>query len=359
MISNSPYKKFRLVCVLLLVSFVSAFAGGHSEGGEKEKFNVREFIFGHIGDSYSWHITKIGDTHLNIPLPIIVQSQDGSWHTFMSSIFHHEELYEGFYLGENGKVMEKLSDGTSVRPFDLSITKNVLSLLISAFLLIWFFLSMAHMYKKETMYVPGGFRGIMEVVMLFVLNEVIKPCVGKDYARYAPYLLTLFFFVLINNVMGIIPIFPGGANVTGNIAITGVLALFSFIAINLFASREYWREIFWGDVPVWLKSPIFPLIPLLEFIGIFTKPMALMIRLFANILAGHIIQLVFIALIFIFGAMSVWVGTGVSIFSVAFAVVMFVLEILVVFIQAFVFTMLTSVFIGLSRVEPHHAHQKH
>jgi len=355
MISNSLYKKVSLVCLMLFVSFIAAFASIAPKSEEAKKpFDAREFIFGHVSDSYSWHITSIGHKHINIPLPIIVKSQNGSWHVFMSSKLNEGAEHKGFILGENGKVMEKLANGTSVRPFDISITKDVLSILIAATLLLLIFLTMARMYKRDAMYVPKGFRGMMEVVVLFVLNEVIKPSIGKDYARYAPYLLTLFFFILVNNIMGIIPIFPGGANVTGNIAVTFVLALFTFLAVNLFASREYWREIFWGDVPVWLKA--FPLIPLLEFIGIFTKPIALMIRLFANILAGHIISLVLMSLIFIFGAMSVSIGTGVSVVSVLFSVVMFLLEILVVFIQAFVFTMLSSVFIGLSRVEPHHVH---
>lgn len=199
---------------------------------------------------------------------------------------------------------------------------------------------------------PGGFLGAIEFVVIFVQDEVIKPCVGSDYKRYSPYLLTLFFFILINNLMGLIPVFPGGANVSGNLAITSVMAICTFLAINLFGNKEYWKDIFWPEVPTWLKVPL-PIMPFLELFGIFTKPIALMVRLFANMLAGHMIAMVFMAMIFIFGAISPLVGTGVSVFAIFFAIFMNFLELLVCVIQAYVFTLLSSVFIGLSRMEPH------
>lgn len=198
---------------------------------------------------------------------------------------------------------------------------------------------------------PGGFRGAMEYMVVFIQDGAIKPCIGKDYLRYSPYLLTLFFFILINNTMGIIPIFPGGANLTGNIATTMVLALCTMFVVNVFANKDYWRDIFLvPSVPMWLKFPI-PMMPILELVGVFTKPLALMIRLFANMLAGHMIAMVFMALIFVFGSISPLLGTGVSVFSVFFAIFMNVLELLIIFIQAYVFTLLSAVFIGLSREE--------
>jgi len=338
-----------------------SFANTEASGKEqKEAFKPGEFLFGHISDAYSWHITTIGKKEISIPLPVIVKSHDRGWFVFLSSKFEHgHPAYQGFCLSTSekydGKIVEILPDETEYRPLDLSITKNVASLLISAGLLLWMFLSLANFYKRKPMGVPGGFKGALESVVIFMEDGVIKPCIGKDYQRYTPYLLTLFFFILINNLMGLIPIFPGGANLTGNIATTGVLAVCSFVVINLFASKEYWKDIFLvPSAPMWLKLPI-PLMPILELVGVFTKPMALMIRLFANMLAGHMIAMVFMALIFIFGSISPMLGTGVSVLAILFAIFMNCLELLVVFIQAYVFTLLTSVFIGLSRAEPEHA----
>jgi len=182
---------------------------------------------------------------------------------------------------------------------------------------------------------------------------VIKPCVGIHYKKYAPYLLTVFFFIFINNLMGLIPIFPGGANVTGNIAITFVLALITFLLVNIFGSKEYWREILWPDVPLWLKAPI-PLIPIIELVGIFTKPFALMVRLFANMLAGHSIVLGLTCLIFVTVSMGNAMNTSMTVVSVVFSVFIGIVELLVAYIQAYIFTMLSAVFIGLARVERHH-----
>ncbi len=332
----------------------------HEESAKEEKFDPGSFIFGHIRDGYSWHVTSIGEHEISIPLLVILKGNNGDWHIFSSSKFEHGHAsYEGFKISKSEKYLDKvveIVDGEEVRPFDISITKNVASLLISAIILCWIFLSMSKVYKQEPLKAPGGFRAVMEVLVLFILDEVIKPCIGKGYERYTPYLLTVFFFIFLNNLLGIIPFFPGGANVTGNIAITLVLAVCTFVAVNVFATKEYWREIFLvPGVPSWLKLPI-PLMPMLEFMGILTKPVALMIRLFANMLAGHMIAMVFMALIFIFGSVSPYVGTGVGVFSVIFAVAMNILELLVIFIQAYVFTLLSAVFIGLSRVEPHGEH---
>ena len=188
----------------------------------------------------------------------------------------------------------------------------------------------------------------MEMIVTMVEDDIIKDCVGEDYKRYSPYLLTAFFFIFINNLMGIVPFFPGGANITGNIAVTLVLALFTFFAVNLFGNKHYWKDILWPDVPTWLKVPI-PLMPVIEVIGMFTKPFSLMIRLFANILAGHLMILGVVAMIFLTAKMGIAINSGFTLVAVALGVFMDCLELLVAFIQAYVFTMLSAVFIGLSR----------
>ena len=355
--SNNKYRGWKIVLLLLIVCLLPAHAG---ETSEKKAFNPAEFIIGHITDSYNWHITSIGGKEISIPLLVIVKSQDRGWFVFPSSRFEHgHAAYKGFEISQSakykGKAVEILPGNEEYRPLDLSITKNVASLLISSILICWIFLSLARHYKKAPMGSPKGFQGAMEVVVVFIQNEVIKPCIGKDYLRYSPYLLTLFFFILTNNILGIIPIFPGGANLTGNLATTFVLAVCTFIAVNVFATKEYWKEILWPEVPTWLKVPI-PMMPFLELVGIFSKPIALMIRLFANMLAGHMIAMVFMAMIFIFGSISPMLGSGVSVLAIFFAIFMNFLELLVIFIQAYVFTLLSSVFIGLSRVEAHKAH---
>ena len=239
-------------------------------------------------------------------------------------------------------------------PFDISITKTVLSLFINCLVVIGVILYTASWYKKQTPESPApkGFIGFMEMFIMMVEEDVIKSCVGKDYKKFSPYLLTAFFFIFVNNVMGLIPVFPGGGNVTGNIAITLVLALCTFVAVNVFGTKEYWKEILWPEVPTFLKCPI-PLMPAIELFGIFTKPFALMIRLFANIMAGHSIVLGLTCLVFITASMGAAVCAGMTFVSVFFTIFMDCLELLVAYIQAYVFTMLSSVFIGLSKVEHH------
>ncbi|MDY3268713.1 MAG: F0F1 ATP synthase subunit A [Phocaeicola sp.] len=349
-------KKVRYLWTLLLLmlfatGFASAETAGDSEGPDVD---VNELVFGHINDSYEWHIVSIGDTHITIPLPVIVKSSTG-WHVFSSKLLEEGE-HEGLYIAEggtyDGKIVERNAAGEEVRPFDISITKNVLSLIINSTILVWIVLGCARWYKKHPVEegAPKGGVGMIESVVLMVYNDVIKGCVGPDYQRYAPYLLTAFFFILVNNLMGLIPFFPGGANVTGNIAITLVLALFTFFFTNAFATKDYWKEVFWPEVPVWLKAPI-PMMPVIEFFGLFTKPFALMIRLFANIMAGHAAILSLLAIIFITVKVGPLINGTMTFVSVAFGVFMTALEVLVAFIQAYVFTMLSAVFIGLSRVK--------
>jgi F-type H+-transporting ATPase subunit a len=338
-----------------------AFANEESHT-EKADVNVRELILDHVGDGYGWHITTFGHKHLSIPLPILVKGQESGWHIFSSAKFHHgHEAYLGFSIAQEGdykgKIVETLANGEVVRPWDFSITKNAASLLFSSFVLICLILYCAGWYKKRKgkpeAASPKGFIALIEMVIMNVVDDVIKPCVGKSYKRYTPYLLTVFFFILFNNLLGLIPLFPGGANVTGNIAITAVLALFTFILVNLFGTKEYWKEIFWPDVPTWLKVPI-PIMPAIELVGVFTKPFALMIRLFANILAGHAIVLGLTCMVFLTVSMGVAMNTGMSLLAVVMTLFIDCVELLVAYIQAYVFTMLSAVFIGLSQVEAHH-----
>lgn len=321
---------------------------------EEEEVNVSELVFGHIGDAYEWHIATLGGKEWSIPLPVIVHSSTG-WHVFSSSHLKEGE-YEGLYIASQGtnegKIVERNAAGEEVRPFDISITKNVLGLFINSAVLLLILMSCVRWYKKHPVEegAPRGGVGMVEAMVLMIYEDVIKGCIGEDYKRYAPYLLTAFFFVLVNNLMGLIPIFPGGANVTGNIAVTLVLAVCTFILTNVYGSKEYWKEIFWPEVPVWLKVPI-PMMPVIELFGIFTKPFALMIRLFANIMAGHAAILSLITIIFITVKAGAVINGSMTAVAVLFGIFMDALEVLVAFIQAYVFTMLSAVFIGLSRVK--------
>ncbi len=352
--------QFLKILVIVVVGLFTANTAIATEAkNESDPINVREFILEHVADSYEWHITKIGDHHISIPLPVILYSKSSGWHVFLSSAFHHSPVHEGFYIAHEGeyagKIVEKDSNGTELQPFDISITKNVFSLLFSSLLLIIIILSVANSYKKNGFGAKKGFVAFMELFIMSVNDDIIKPCVGKDYKRYAPYLLTVFFFIFINNLLGLIPLFPGGANVTGNIAITFVLAISTFLIVNFSGTKEYWREILWPDVPLWLKAPI-PLMPVIELVGIFTKPFALMIRLFANMLAGHSIVLGLAALVFVTVSLGPVMNTSMTLVSVVFSVFIAFVELLVAYIQAYVFTMLSAVFIGLARIEPHKKH---
>lgn len=324
---------------------------------EENTVDVKEIVFGHIGDSYEWHITTWGKTHVTIPLPVILYSKTSGWHVFLSSrLKENGGTYEGFFIapaGEyEGKLVERDAAGREVRPFDISITKVVLALLINSFLLVVIILTVARWYRRhpQDSAAPGGFIGFMEMFIMMVNDDIIKDCVGPKYRKFAPYLLTAFFFIFINNLMGLVPVFPGGANVTGNIAVTMVLAFCTFIAVNLFGTKTYWKDIFWPDVPWWLKVPV-PMMPFIEFFGILSKPFALMIRLFANMLAGHMAMLVLTCLVFISATMGPALNGTLTVASVLFNIFMNALEILVAFIQAYVFTMLSAVFIGLAQEE--------
>jgi F-type H+-transporting ATPase subunit a len=325
------------------------------ESGDGKELDIPEIVLEHLADAYEWHIASYEGKHLSIPLPIIIRSENtGEWH-FCTA----HSLPEGFFFSEehHGKIYERMADGTEARPLDLSITKSVLQIWIVVIVLIVIFLSCARWYKKHDAKdeAPGGFVGIIEMIVMTIHDDLIKSSIGeKHYKPYAPYLLTVFFFILTCNLIGLIPVFPGGANVTGNINITFFLAICTMLAINIFANKEYWKEIFWPDVPLFLKAYPAPVMPVIELFGVFTKPFALMIRLFANMMAGHAVILSFTCVIFLGWSMGVGFGLGLNIFSIIMLLFMNALEVLVAFVQAYVFTMLSAVFIGLAHKE-HHA----
>ena len=362
-----------LLCFAFLFCTIQIFANTqdvkmadttHNEKSEDKKeegkFDPGKFIIHHILDSHEWHIMKIGETEVTIPLPTILWTKNGLT-TFMSSDFkapagqeeneHAEKEYNGYKLNEEGKIVAL--DSSAV--YDFSITKNVLSLFISIILICVIFLSVAKKYKKNRNKAPKGFQTMIEFIILFLRDDVITPALGvKKTAKYGPFLMTLFFFIFINNLMGLIPFFPGGANLTGNIAVTLVLAVFTFVITTFSGNKSYWTHIVNAPgVPWWLKLPV-PLMPIVELLGVFIKPFVLMVRLFANISAGHIIALGFFGLIFIFKeTYSPAAAYGVSVVSVLFTVFMGLLELLVAFIQAYVFTLLSALYFSMATEEHH------
>lgn len=345
-------KQLKSIILLMLVAFLPAQLFAEDNASKEEQLDIPEIVLEHLSDTYEWHIASYKGRHLSLPLPIIVRSsQTGKWH-FCTS----HSLPEGFFFNSerHGKIYERLADGSEVRPVDLSITKAVLQIWIVVIVLIVIFLSCARWYKKrdEKSEAPGGFVGMMEMLVMMINDDVVKSSIGeKHYKRYAPYLLTVFFFILTTNLIGLVPLFPGGANVTGNINVTFFLALCTMIVINLFGNKEYWKEIFWPDVPLFLKAYPVPVMPVIELFGVFTKPFALMIRLFANMMAGHAVILSFTCVIFLGWSMGVAYGMGLNLFSAIMLLFMNCLELLVAFIQAYVFTMLSAVFIGLAHKE--------
>ncbi len=316
-----------------------------SDSEESESINVAEIIFEHIGDEYGWHITQWKGKDVEIPLPVIVKSSTG-WQVFSSARLHHGAHYRGLYIDpEKGKIID---EATGKRPLDLSITKNVLALMISTLLLLAVILLTARWYRKHDALeeAPAGLAAAVEPLVMMV-NEMARENIGEqDYRKYSPYLCMAFLWILLNNFLGILPFFPGGANLTGNIAITLVLALCTFFTVNLSGTRHYYKEIFNPDVPVFLK----PIMPVIEVFSALMKPVSLTIRLFANMLAGHIMILSMVCIIFIMAKYGPLMSGGMTVVSVLFGVFLDALECLVAFIQAYVFTMLSSIYIGLARV---------
>lgn len=358
------FKRILMILVVLTGFGIACQADNgvtHADSSETKDVDVAHILFGHIGDSYGWHITDWNGKHITIPLPCIIYSKESGWHVFMSSKIGHGHTYNGFFIAQEGRYKDKIvqagPDGTLVRPFDISITKNVASLIFTAILLIIIVLSSARWYRNHDASeegAPKGMAGLMEMMIMMVNDDLIKPSIGEHcYKKYAPYLLTAFFFIFLSNLLGIVPFFPGGANVTGNIAVTMVLALFTFFAINIFGNKHYWKEILWPDVPMFLKFPI-PIMQTIELFGMISKPFSLMVRLFANIMAGHAMILGLVAVIFVTAKLGPVINGSMTVITMLFGVFMDCLELLVAFIQAYVFTMLSAVFIGLSRQEEHH-----
>jgi F-type H+-transporting ATPase subunit a len=367
--------------VFLLFFFNTAGAQEDSLHKEVKKgFNAKEIIFGHVLNSHDFHIIDIikdnGEIHpISIPLPVILYSKERGFDAFMSSSFHHgEENYHNYTLLTDEKIKELKLDPTkfsaqdivalndkgeidpSVRIYDISLTRNVVQMMISLGLFLWVMLAIAKKYKQGqgVTSAPKGSQSLLEPVITFVRDEVAKPNLGSSYSKYLPFLLTIFFFILINNIVGLI---PGSANVTGNIAFTVILGLISFVVIMFSTDGHYWGHIFNPPgVPFGVKLILVPV----EFISVFIKPFALIIRLFANMVAGHIIIICLISLIFIFGNMNKYAGWGTAPFSIAFTIFIYLIEVLVAFLQAFIFTMLTAVFIGQAIEGKQHQHdQKH
>ena len=321
---------------LLLLFWPAAAPEAVMPGGEEE-LNVAEIIFEHIGDEYEWHITEWKGKPIAIPLPCIVF--ENGLHFFTA---HHAEDH-GYTFNEDGKLVNAL---TGERPLDLSITKNVLALMMSTLLLLVIVLSTARWYRKHDALkeAPTGLAAFMEPLIIMV-HDMAKENIGADYKRFSPFLCMAFLWILLNNFLGILPFFPGGANLTGNIAITLVLALCTFFTVNLHGTKHYYKEIFTPDVPGFLK----PIMPVIEVFSALMKPVSLTIRLFANMLAGHIMILSMVCIIFIVAKYGPLMTGSMTVVSVLFGVFLDALECLVAFIQAYVFTMLSSIYIGLAR----------
>ncbi len=347
---------------------------------KKEKiFDANEVIFGHIMDAhefhfFSWKGSDGHEHHATIPLPVILYTKEKGLSVFMSSAFHHgEHNHKGFGLLTNEKIDElkldrnKYSAGHIVavneageidrntQVYDFSLTRNVVQMLLALALLVFILIKVAKRYGTGVgvTSAPKGMQNTMETIVNFVNDEVAKPNLGAKSKKYLPYLLTVFLFILINNIVGLV---PGTANVTGNIAFTFVLSVISFVVILFSSNKHYWGHIFNPPgVPGWVKIILVPV----EVLGIFTKPFALMIRLFANMVAGHILIICLISLIFIMAALNQYAGWGFSPFSVAFTIFIYFIEVLVAFLQAFIFTILTAVFIGQALEGAHDDHHDH
>ena len=359
--------KFALSFLFFITLFVGSTTFGFA-GGDGEKFNISEMIFHHILDAHEWHIATLTnddgtEKHISIPLPVILYSKEGL-DVFMSSAFHHGEkkmvnnqtvyqhgnyviFHEHIYYASDFSINEK-GKAVGSAPLDFSITKNVASLFISAILLILIFTNIKSSYDARKGKAPKGLQSLLEPIIIFVRDEVVRPNVGeKHYKKYLPYILTVFFFIWINNLLGLM---PGGANLTGNISFTFTMALLTLLMTIFSGNGHYWKHIFaMPGVPL----PILLILTPVEIVGIFTKPFALMMRLFANIMAGHTIILSLVGIIFI--SKSVLVGIPVT----AFVFAMFLLELFVALLQAFIFSLLTALFIGQAVEEGHHeAHEK-
>lgn len=350
---------FRALLTVMLLSFSAVVSAASDQPEEKGAFNTTELIFHHIKDSHEFHIA--GD--ITLPLPVILWTDNG-FVTFMSSEFHHDKegqtvvnrkgmdfvnVHDKIYRLESGaSQIEMDSEGhpaNAERPVDLSITKNVFSMFLSLLLIIVLFVSAARSYRKSGTNMPKGMGKFLEPIILFIRDEIAIPNIGEHhYKKYMPFLLTLFFFIWLNNIFGLIPFFPFSSNLSGNIAFTLALAVITFIITIVSSKSYYWKHMLWmPGVPVYMKLFLAPI----EFMGMFIKPAALMIRLFANITAGHVIVLSLISLIFVLN--SLWVSPA----SVIFVVFISIIEVLVVAIQAYIFTLLSALYFGQALESEH------
>jgi len=357
-------KSFKII-VTFALAILPFFAFSQEEGSrieeEAKKFNAADMIMHHIGDSHGWHFFGSGDNSFTLPLPVILFTDNGMV-TFMSSEFHHDtegkyvvekdgmkfvNYHETIYqLDEGATSFQKNDEGEVInasKPWNFSITKNVAAMFLTVILMLIFFFSLANYHRKNKQ-APKGFNNLLESLVIFVRDDIARPQIGeKKYMKFMPFLLTVFFFIWITNILGLL---PGAANVTGNIAVTVSLGLFTMALIFINGNKDYWKHVFWmPGIPTFVK----PILAIVEVMGLFIKPIALMIRLFANITAGHIIILSLLALIFILES------AGVAGISVPFALFITILELLVAFLQAFIFTMLSALFIGMA-VEEHEHH---
>ncbi|WP_118193254.1 F0F1 ATP synthase subunit A [Albibacterium indicum] len=332
-----------------------------------EEVDINGFILHHIADAHEFHFFGEGENWKGLHLPIILWTDKGLT-VFSSKRFqldnegkvivesngqrftrYHNKIYYASDVESHGSYleMETAADGhhevLNAKPWDFSITKNVFTIFFSIIVLCILFIGVANSYKKREGKAPKGFQSLVEPIIIFVRDDIARPNLGYKYERFMPYLLTVFFFIWFNNMLGLVPFFPGSANVTGNIAVTMVLAAITFIITTVNGNKYYWAHIFKPHVPWWL----YPLMIPVEIIGMFTKPIALMIRLFANITAGHILVLALISLIFVFKSVAVAPA------SLLFVLFISLIELLVAFIQAFIFTILSALFIGMA-IEEHH-----
>lgn len=406
-VSNKPIISIALTLFISVLSLNLAWANEEGHGAEATgKYDPVGTVMNHISDANEFHVWK----GLHLPLPCFLYAPETGWKFLSSGKFEHGHKAIDRYVLNHGRVnrivdssfpmgevhidgvhgkMEKMlvkgkekevevfyahhegveykldkpstldggmMGGGITSFYDFSITKNVFTMLLAAFLLIFIFLSVRNSYRKNEGKAPSGIQSFFEPFFVFIRDEVARPMIGeKQYERFMPFIMSLFFFILFCNLLGLLPFFPGSANVTGNLAVTMVLAVFTFIITNINGNKHYWEHIFWmPGIPAWVKLILTPV----EILGVFIKPFSLMIRLFANISAGHIIILSLVGLIFIFGENGTNLTGGIvgAIVGGAFTAFMNLIELLVAFLQAFVFSMLTASYIGAAIEEGHHDH---
>lgn len=314
---------------------------------KKEGFDISEIIFGHVNDAYEWHVFTLGNFKATVHFPVILFSPTKGFSVFSSSHFGEEGnlSYDGYHIVNGNSIVA--NDGSKV--YDVSLTKSIIAMLVAVIFMLFLFIRVSNKYKGEgASRAPKGMQNAVEVCIEFIRDEVAKPSLGKNYQKYMPLLLTIFFFIWITSMLGLI---PGGANLTGNIAVTGCLALISFVVMLFSSKGHFWKHLFNPPgMPIFVKIILVPI----EIISLFIKPTALMIRLFANMLAGHIVLLCFVLLIFIFAEMNVYVGGGFSVVAVALSTFSMLIELLVAAIQAYIFAFLTAIFVGQMFEEPEH-----